>query len=160
MNLTRIQTQQLQADVAKALQKLDEIRTLLDPYLVVIAETERVRIPRVRDSFEPAARALARAIGDYPAVITASGFEAAAVLEDLDNVDAIRPLAEKVAELEQRLVDSKLVWQAEAYTPSLVAYGVAKALSKTQPELRTITGPLSEVFASRRSRDPEPAPKP
>jgi hypothetical protein len=36
--------------------------------------------------------------------------------------------------------------------PSLVAYGVAKALAKTNAALRTVIAPLAEIFATRRAR--------
>ena len=75
-----------------------------------------------------------------------------AVLEDLDNVKAIQPVIEKIAELQRQLADSQLVWRGEAWTPSLLAYGVAKVLSRTNAALRSVVDPIAAIFATHRTR--------
>jgi hypothetical protein len=159
---TRIDTAELELATAKARKKIDEAFALLAPYLVVLNEAERAAMPRARDGFEQATRSLCRAMADHPAVAAAAGFESEAVLEDLNNLDVIRPFFERVEELWQRLADSRLAWAAEAWSPALVAYGVAKAASDVNPALRTVTAPLAKIFATRRARGAEPgqAPQP
>jgi hypothetical protein len=136
----------------KATKKIDEALDLLAPYLVILHEAERAKIPRTRDGFDEAARALTRGIEGHANVIAATDFDSEAVLEDLDNVKAIQPVMEKIAELNQRLADSQLVWRAEAWTPSLLAYGVAKVLSKTNAALRSVVDPIAAIFATHRTR--------
>jgi vacuolar-type H+-ATPase subunit I/STV1 len=158
MESTRINTKKLNVAVAKATKKIEEANALLAPYLVLLTENERARMPRAREGFSPVGRSLVRAIAEHPEVATASGFEAKAVVEDLDNVEALAPLVEKVSELGRRLADSRLTWLAEAWVPSLTAYGVAKALSKSNAALRTVIAPLAEMFATRRARAQGAAP--
>ncbi|AUX38014.1 MULTISPECIES: hypothetical protein [Sorangium] len=160
---TRIDTAELELATAKARKKIDEAFALLAPYLVVLNEAERAAIPRAREGFEQATRSLCRAMAEHTAVATAAGFSSEAVLEDLNNLDVIRPLFERVEELWQRLADSRLAWSAEAWSPSLVAYGVSKAASEVNPALRTVTAPLAKIFATRRARggeEPQPAQSP
>ncbi|KYF67949.1 hypothetical protein [Sorangium cellulosum] len=157
---TRIDTAELELATAKARKKVEEAFALLAPYLVVLNEAERAAMPRAREGFEQATRSLCRAMAEHPAVATAAGFASDAVLEDLNNLDVIRPFFERVEELWQRLADSRLAWSAEAWSPSLVAYGVAKAASEVNPALRTVTAPLAKMFATRRARGAEEPPQP
>ena len=149
---TRLDTAKLKLASAKAEKKLEEALDELRPFLVILHEKERAKIPRTRDGFDAATRSLTRGIKDHPNVIAATEFDSEAVLEDLDNVEAIRPLLEKVTELHQQLADSQLVWRAEAWTPSLLAYGVAKVLSKTNAALRSVVDPIAAIFATHRAR--------
>ncbi|WP_437998194.1 hypothetical protein WMF26_48000 [Sorangium sp. So ce185] len=155
---TRIDTAELELATAKARKKIDEAFALLAPYLVVLNESERAAMPRAREGFEQATRSLCRAMTEHTAVAAAAGFSSDAVLEDLNNLDVIRPLFERVEELWQRLADSRLAWSAEAWSPSLVAYGVAKAASEVNPALRTVTAPLAKIFATRRARGGDESP--
>lgn len=152
MNYTRVDTKKLTADCEKAAKKLDEALAILGPYLVIMSDKDRAVTPRARDGFAPAARALTRAIAEHPNVAAASEFDDAAVLEDLANVEVLQPVWEKVGEISQRLADTKLTWLAEAWVPSLTAYGVAKALANTNASLRTVIAPLADIFATRRAR--------
>jgi hypothetical protein len=121
----------------------------------VLNDAERASMPRAREGFEQATKSLCRAMVEHPAVATAAGFDSEAVIEDLNNLDVIRPVFERVEELRLRLADSRLAWSAEAWSPSLVAYGVAKAASEANPALRTVTAPLTRIFATRRARGAE-----
>src|SRR5262249_40197885 len=107
-----------------------------------------------RDGFPDAGRSLARAAVQHPEIAAVSGFESDAVVEDLDNVDVLAPLVEKVAELAQTLADTKLAWLAEAGGPSLAPYLVAKV--KRSGALRTVIDPLAAIFATARSRAATP----
>lgn len=159
MQYTRIDTDELKAAVAKAAKKVDEAAAILAPYLVLIDDEQRAKTPRAREGFPDAARSLSRAMKDHPKIAAASDYDGEAVNEDLDNVAALVPFLEKLAELSQRVADSKLVWLAEAWVPSLTAYGVAKAASKTNAALRTVVQPLADIFATARSKQAEPAPQ-
>ncbi|AUX48573.1 uncharacterized protein SOCE26_101110 [Sorangium cellulosum] len=88
---TRIDTADLELATAKARKKIEEAFALLAPYLVVLNDAERAAMPRARDGFEQATRSLWRAMAEHPAVASAAGFQSEAVLEDLSNLDVIRP---------------------------------------------------------------------
>lgn len=158
---TRLDTAKLRLATKQAETKIDEALTIMRPYLVLLHEEERAKIPRTRDGFDDATRSLTRGIKDHPNVIAATDFDSEAVLEDLDNADALQPVLEKVTEFHQRLTDSQLVWRAEAWTPSLLAYGVAKVLAKANATLRLVVEPIAAIFATHRTRaakaEPEPA---
>ena len=55
------------------------------PFLVVLYEAERAKIPRKCDGFDDAARSLTRGIEGHANVIAATEFDSEAVIEDLDN---------------------------------------------------------------------------
>ena len=97
---TRLDTAKLTLASEKALKKIDEALDLLGPYLVILHEAERAKIPRTRDGFDEAARSLSRGIEGHPSVVAATEFDSEAVIEDLDNVKAIQPVMERIAELE------------------------------------------------------------
>jgi hypothetical protein len=155
MQYTRIDTAKLTAAVQQAIVKIDEAAALLAPFAVIISAEERASTLRPREAFPAAGRALARAVADYPGIGAASGFDGAAVNEDLDNAEALAPLVEKLTELSRRVDDSKLVWLAEAWVPSLAAYGVAKVAARANAALRTVVAPLAEIFATHRAKKEE-----
>lgn len=152
----RIDTAKLRLAAEKATKKIEEANDLLAPYLVVLSDQERAKIPRTRDGFDDATRSLTRGIEGHANVIAATDFDSAAVLEDLDNVKVLTPVLEKIVELNQRIADSQLVWRAEAWTPALLAYGVAKMLSKTNAALRSVVDPVAAIFATYRTRAAKP----
>ena len=153
---TRIDTAKLKLAAEQAAKKIEEANELLAPYLVVLSDQERAKIPRTRDGFDEATRSLSRGIEGHANVIAATDFDGEAVIEDLDNVKLLTPVLEKAVELNQRIADSQLVWRAKAWTPALMAYGVAKVLAKTNASLRSVVDPLAAIFASYRARAAKP----
>lgn len=157
MDLTRVDTKKLRTAVALAAKKLDEAIAALDPYLDVLPDGERASIPRVRTDFPAAARSLAKASDQHEDVVAATEYDAEAVLEDLDNAEALAALAAPLARLQQMIDDSRLRWLAEAFVPSLELYGVAKVRAKKDGKLAQAIAPLAEVLATpRRKRAASP----
>ena len=156
MNLTRVDNKKLRKAMDKAVGHLNEALTVLEPLLVLLPDAERAAVPRPRTDFPKAARKLAQASADHPDVVAATEFDAAAVVEDLDNVEAMDALASRVERLSRMIDDSRLVWLAEAFVPSLQLYGVAKVRAKTDPKLAQAIEPLAAVFASPRKKKPAP----
>jgi hypothetical protein len=154
---TRVNTDDLRVAVQKAIEKINEAAAILAPFLVVLSQEGRAGTPRAREGFPEAGRSLARAIVAHPAIAAAAKYDVEAVNEDLDNVAALAPLTEKIAELTQLVADSKLVWLAEAWVPSLSAYGIAKVAAKDNGALRTIIAPLAAIFAIARAKKGQPA---
>ena len=157
MEPTRIDTKKLTAAVAKAAAKIEEAEALLGPYLVTLTDKERASTLRPRDGFPDAGRAFARAISAHPEVGQAVAYDGAAVVEDLDNVQALAPLQETLARFVQRASDSKLAWLAEAYGPSLAAYAVAKVRAQKDGALRAAIEPLEAMLATGRRKKAAPA---
>jgi hypothetical protein len=61
--------------------------------------------------------------------------------------------------LARRLNDSRLVWLAEVYEPSLALYRLAKAAASVDGRLEPLVEPMEELFAQRR-RARKAAPRP
>ena len=57
----------------------------------------------------------------------------------------------KFSELTQRIADSRLVWLADAWRPSLAVYAAAKVLATRQGALRTIVQTLAPIFVIPKS---------
>ncbi len=156
MNLTRVDNKKLRKAVDKAAGHLDEALRALEPLLVLLPDAERATVPRARTDFPQAARKLAEASTEHPDVVAATEFDAAAVVEDLHNVEAIEALVPRVERLSRMIDDSRLVWLAEAFVPSLQLYGVAKVRAKTNPKLAQAIEPLADVFAPPRKKKSAP----
>jgi hypothetical protein len=146
----RIDPIQFQAAVSEASSHLTAAFELLAPFLVVLTEEERLHVPRTRQGFLEAGRKLALAIVEYPTVAQAAEYDPTAAGECLDNVAQLNGLRLKVSELAQRLADSRLVWLADAWGPSLALYAAARALATRQGALRTVVQTLAPVFANQR----------
>ncbi len=159
MTPTRVDTKKLRSAVTLAVKKLGEAVDALEPHLAVLPDAERATIPRVRSDFPSAARKLAVESEKHGDVVAATDYDAEAVLEDLDNVEALAALADPLARLQRMLDDSRLLWLAEAYVPSLELYGVAKVRAKKDGKLAQAIAPLAEMFATprrKRTNTPEP----
>lgn len=152
MDYARVDTKKLAAALAKAEDHLDQSIALLQPYLAILTAGDRQSIPRPPLSFPTAGRSMSRAISTRPEIAAATEYDGEAVLAELDNTAALTPIAEKVAELDQRISDTRLTWLAEAWIPSLAVYAVAKVRAKSDGALRTVVDPMAAVFATRRGR--------
>jgi hypothetical protein len=144
----RVDPIQFEAAVAEAQAYLTMAFELLAPFLVVLSDEERIRVPRTRAGFLEAGRKLALAIDGHPAVAQAAAYDPIAAGECLDNVAQLNGLMLKLSELTQRIADSRLVWLADAWGPSLAVYAAAKALATRQGALRTIVQALAPIFST------------
>jgi hypothetical protein len=138
MEFTRVDTKALAAAVAEATEHIRLALLLMDPFLVTITDEEREDYPRPSVRYPDAGRSLARGAVDAPDMAARAEFVPAAVTEDLDNAAALAPLLERLAVLVQRTDDSKLVWLAEAYVPSLALYRLAKAGAKVNGNMAAL----------------------
>jgi len=152
MLFTRVDTKKLMTALAKAEDHIDQAHAVLSPYLAVLTGADRLSTPRPPLTFPEAGRSLSRSISGRPEIAAATEYDGDAVLEDLDNAAALVAVDEKLTELCQRIVDTRLTWLAEAWVPSLAVYAVAKVRAKTDGALRTVVEPMAAVFATRRSR--------
>ena len=157
MQLTRVENAKVVAAVATARAKLDEALAALTSCLVLLTDEQRALVPRVRHDFPAAARLLAASSADHPELAAAVAYDAAAVIEDLDNVRALQPIADRATRIQKMIEDSRLEWLAEAFVPSLEYYGVAKVRAPKDAKLARDIAPLAEVFATTRHK-PTPPP--
>lgn len=125
----RVDPIEVGAAVSEAQAYLTVAFELLAPYLVVLSDEECLSAPRTRTGFLEAGRKLALAIDGHPAAAQAAEYDPIAADERLDNVAQLNGLMIKLSELAQRIADSRLVWLADAWGPSLAVCATAKALA-------------------------------
>jgi hypothetical protein len=152
MELTRRNHKTLKQAVDKATAKLDEVNAVLEPLLPLLTDAQRASVPRVRADFPDAARSLAHASADHGDIVAATEYEAEAVLEDLDNVRVLDELAARLAIAQQRIDDARLLWNAEAFVPTMELYGVAKVRAKKDGKLAKAIEPLADVLSTPRKK--------
>ncbi|MEQ1501054.1 MAG: hypothetical protein ABMB14_02440 [Myxococcota bacterium] len=150
MELTRVDSIKLAAAAEAATRHLNAAIAALEPLLTALNEADRATTLRPPVRFLEAGREMVRAAALAPALAETADFDATAVAEDLDNVALLAPVAQNLERLKALLDDSRLVWLAEAYAPSLALYRVCKEAQKSTPKLAPIVTPLADVFASRR----------
>lgn len=156
MDFTRVDTKKLRAAIEKAVSHIDQAKAALQPFLANMTDEQKGTLAHPRAAFPAAGRTLARAAVEHPEVAAVSEFDAEAVVEDLDNAEALAPVVEKLSELTRLVGDTRLLWLSEAYVPSLALYAVAKVKAKTNGAIRTIVDPLAEVFATVRRSPKKP----
>lgn len=144
----RVDPIEFESVVSEAQAHLTMAFELLAPYLVVLSDDERLSVPRTRTGFLEAGRKLALAVGGHPSVAQAAEYNPIAAGECLDNVAQLNGLMIKLSEFTQRIADSRLVWLADAWGPSLAVYAAAKVLATRQGALRTIVQTLAPIFST------------
>lgn len=149
---TRVDSKALQCAAETATKKIDEAYAALAAYLELMTPAERKRAPKPPAAFPAKGRTLARGAIEHPVITASTEYDPQAVLEDLDNVEILQPVAEKAKGLQQLLSDARLQWLAESYVPSLQVYGVAKVVAKTNPAVQKLVDPLAEVFGTGRQQ--------
>jgi hypothetical protein len=155
MQPTRIDTKTLAIATAEALQYIEQALAALAPYTPILTPEERRSMLRPGEGFPSAAKALCRASREHAMLSAVVSFEPEAVQEDLDNLEILAPLLERLAELSQRVSDSRLVWLSEAYVPCLALYSAAKSIAKQNGALRNVISPIAQIFSGR-ARTEEP----
>ncbi len=154
MEYTRVDSKKLIAAVAKALSHLQQADDSVDEVLVLLTGQARSTLPKPKDGFEAAARAVAKN-PDLDGLKEVAEYDSEAVLEDLANVDAIASLGTALDKLQQRLSDSRLLWLAEAFGMSLSLYGIAKSKARSDAVIAKAIEPLAAFFATPRVSKPK-----
>lgn len=158
MKYTRTDSVKLKAAIDTAKQKLTDAMSALEPLMVLLNEEERLRMLRPRTDFPIAARKVMSLMGFYADIAKTASYDAAAVEEDLNNLELLEPVLLLNNRLQQMLSDSKLAWSAEAYEPTLVAYRLAKAnapfSNKLAEDLTGISDYFSAPFRAKKSDEP------
>lgn len=149
MNLTRVDSAKLKAAVDSAKANLEAALKALEAHLVILPEDERLEMLKPPANFPQAARQMAQAMTLHPEMAKFAGYEGAAAMEDLVNVEILEVLAPLIHRISQMTIDSKLKWMAELYEQTLIAYRVAKLQTKNNAKLAEDITPVVEYFSSR-----------
>jgi hypothetical protein len=146
MEFTRVDPARLAAQVREAEVLLAQAEAGLGALLTTLTDEERANVLRPSARFPDAGRELARIAAERPDLAQRADFDGAAVIEDLDNAGALAPLAARLARLTRLVDDSRALWLAEAYVPSLSLYRVTRSADGER------VAPMEEIFAARRRR--------
>jgi hypothetical protein len=156
MKLTRVDSTKLKAAVEQSHAKFREGIEILRPYLVDLTDGEASSLPRPRVEFAKAALVLARAMGEFPDLAKATGFDGEAVREDVENATAFAPLQEEMERLARQIGQTRMVWMAEAFEPSMAVYALAKVRAKAEAKFKSLVDPLAQIFALPKRKDVKP----
>lgn len=141
--------------LAKVLENIEEIRKMLETYLIALSPEERHSIPKMSDRTLPFVEKTIYYVGTDPQFApaymqTAELFKDIKAVEDLNKI--FRPLEQIVSNLD----DSKMLAGSEAYITALSYYnGVKQAAKMDVPDAKVIYEDLNKRFPGRKG-NPSP----
>lgn len=156
---SRVDSDKFKAAIKTAETKLSESLKALEPFMVMLNEDDRRYILRPRSGFVNIARKIESILSEHPEIGKTVDVTSDALTEDLNNLDAMTVIFEKVERLTQMLADTKLKWTAEAYHQALPVYHVAKLRAKSDGQMANRLEEIAEFFSTKRgnrkSKSPE-----
>ncbi len=147
-------SESIPADVlTKALQKLNEVKAALAPFLQSLTVEERHDLPKMSNKTYSFVAKTAEYCQSNPEF--QPGFMVAGELNrDFSTVAALRPVFQACAQLHSDLEDTLMLAGSEAYTESLLYYNNAKlAAGKGEASARPIYDDLSARFPGRSKKN-------
>jgi len=151
MDSSRVDAKRFGQAVTDSVKDLEAVEKRIARFVGLLTADERKRYVKGRPDVMAAASGLASRAKQHSAIVDASGFDAEAVAEDLANLTALEALETKVAELQRRLADARLSWEAEVMVPTQNFYGAAGHPARTDAELAATIKPLRDAFSTPRA---------
>jgi hypothetical protein len=138
------------AIVADVTNKLNEVRTLLQPYLQALTVDERRSLAKMSDK----TIAFVTKVEGYSNPEFAPSFmEVAEFEKDMHLVHEIKPMLDICEQLASNLDDTSMLGGSEAYMASLLYYSSVKMAAKSgQPGARQIYDDLSVRFPGPKTK--------
>jgi hypothetical protein len=142
-------------DLAMALEKINEVVTLLEPYIINLTPMERKSLFKMGDkslAFNEKAFEYAKSNPSYaPVYMDMVKYEA-----DMYGATSVRTLLLTVKQLEQGLSDTVMVSGGEAFNQSLIFYNAVKQAARQDvPGAKAIYSELRVRFPGSRTRPKE-----
>ena len=136
-------------DLQAAIKKIQEVKTLMKPYLIALQPSERMTLPKMGDKtlpFVTKAAEYAQSRQDFSPPYLSS--EELAI--DLKAVEDLTRLYREVEQLGKTLDDTILLSGSEAYAEALAYYQAVKQAAKRNiPEAKTVYQDLRQRFERR-----------
>lgn len=133
----------------EATQKLNDLKTLLTPYLQSLTVTERHDLLKMSNKSYSFVAKTAEYCSSNPVFIPAF-MEAGELNLEFTTVVALRPLLELCKQLYDSLDDTMMLSGSEAFASSLLYYNNVKLAAKTgEPDAKQIYEDLSARFPGR-----------
>lgn len=143
------------AIVADVTNKLNEVRTLLQPYLKALTVEERRTLAKMSDKTIAFVTKVEGYSGTNPE-FAPNFMEVPEFEKDMQLVHQVKPLLDICEQLASNLDDTSMLGGSEAYMASLLYYASVKMAAKNgQPGARSIYDDLSVRFPGS-SRKPVP----
>lgn len=137
--------------------KLNELKSLLAPYLVVLTKEERHDLPKMSEK----SLSFVSKVNDYcisnPEMVPAF-LEATELDKDFTTVSSLNPVLNIISQLQNNLDDTLLLAGSEAFSASLMFYGNSQLAAKNgMPNAKTIVEDLKARFPGRSKAKQSPA---
>ncbi len=147
-NNTRLDSKKFSNATEKASTGLMAANQALEKVTILLTEKQRMRISKPSSDFEGVAKTFAASLTDpaFASLCTFAEVEPQAIIEDVNNLDALRALQTKVEAFLKRLSDTELVWRGEIDADVRAVYDVAKARAKTDAATAQLIAPLVEHY--------------
>ena len=138
-------------DLQTVIQKLQEIKTIMQPHLVALQPSERMRLPKMSDKtlpFVQKATEYAQAHQDFsPPYLNANELAI-----DLKAVEDLTRIYREADQLCKNLDDTIMLSGSEAYAEALAYYqAVKQAAKRNVPNARTVYEDLRKRFERKES---------
>ena len=147
-DFTRVDSALVKAVVASCTTFADGAANTLATVAPRLTKRQRMTSLKPPSKFSDKVRAMIEmAMEDAPELAAACKFDAEAVLEDLDNAEALIPLIARLEALLRTAQDARLKWRAEAYAGTLPLYRVAAVRAQDDAAVESVLKPLHEMFA-------------
>lgn len=151
MESTRVDAKKFRQMVTESLKDLGAVEARIARHVGLLTPDERKRLVKGKPDVLDAAPMLVARAPRHPAIAAVADFDAEAVTEDLSNLAALLDLEQKVEEIQRRLADARLAWEAEVMVPTLAFYGAAGHPARTDAELAITIKPLRAALSTPRT---------
>jgi hypothetical protein len=146
-------------DITLTTEAVDQCLSLLDqleqqlPFLQLLNKSDRIRLVKPRAG-------AAEVMKTVTEVQIQAGMPPAAndpMVADMSVYVGLTTIGDRLASLTRRLEDTRMLAGSEAWSESLIRYGVLRQLQRSKPELKAGLDRIRPLITSRSNR-PAPAP--
>ena len=142
---------------AEALAAIDEALNQLELHLkglVALTPDQRRQLTKMGDKSEAFCRQAVHVLSDNPGIMPRN-FEVASLHRDLSALDALRPRAQRLMRLSERVQDSEMALGSDLMTNALEGYAFLKIAGKGEG-----LDALRQMLSARFNRGPARSPGP
>ena len=142
-------------EMQSTLQKLQEIKATLKPYLVALQPSERMRLPKMSDKTLPFVQKATEYAQSHQN-FSPPYFQPTELAIDLKAVEDLTRIYRETEQLCKNLDDTIMLSGSEAYAESLAYYqAVKQAARRNVPDAQTVYDDLRKRFECRSSGEGE-----
>jgi len=145
--------------IAETTAKLNEVATILKPYLIALTPTERHDLPKMSDGTLPFVQKCLDYCQSNPE-FAPSYLDFRGLLDDMKVYNQLMPIFRLAEQLEIKLNDTTMEVGAESYVSALSYYNSVKmAAGMNVPGAKSIYEDLKKRFIKEKAAKPAPSPE-